>query len=167
MSKFSLLTNKTVESSQPNDYRAQTLPTTYNGNGPVYDPAYPFGFGLSYSTFDSSVSSVVSSHHGVTVRVGVQNTGSKDGSVVVPVYVSQPVSPVLVPAKRLAGFTRVQVNAGQSTTVTVRVPWSALAVVPGDVDASGTPRVEHGTYVFSTGPLTTAATATAGNSLRL
>jgi beta-glucosidase len=152
---------------QPNDYREQTLPTTYNGNGAVYDPAYPFGFGLSYTTFDSSVSSVAGDHHGVSVRVAVRNTGTKDGSVVVPVYVSQPVSAVLVPAKRLAGFTRVQVSAGQSTTVTVHVQWSALAVVPGDVDASGTPRVEHGTYVFSTGPLTTAATATSGNSLRI
>lgn len=152
---------------QPNDYRAQTLPTTYNGNGPVYDPAYPFGFGLSYSTFDSSVSAVARGHHGVTVRVAVTNTGAKDGSVVVPVYVSQPVSPVLVPAKRLAGFTRVQLSAGTSATVTVQVPWSSLAVVPGDVDASGTPRVEHGTYLFSTGPVTTPATAAPGNSLQL
>jgi beta-glucosidase len=152
---------------QPNDYRDQTLPTTYNGNGPVYDPAYPFGFGLSYTTFSSQVSGVDSGHSGLTVHVSVQNTGDRSGAVVVPVYVSQPVSRVLVPAKRLAGFTRVDLDAGASKTVTVRVPRSRLGVVPGDVDGSGPLQVEHGQYVFTTGPVNGKVTASSSNSVTM
>jgi beta-glucosidase len=83
------------------------------------------------------------------------------------VYVSQPGSPVLLPAKRLAGFTRVSVAAGSSRTVTVRVPLRNLGVVQGDVDAGGPPTLQHGQYVFSTGALTDAVTASAGNSVTL
>ena len=152
---------------QPNSYLYETMPSTYNGNGAVYQPAYPFGFGLSYSTTSSSVTSVARAGGSVAVRVKVTNSGSRDASAVVPVYVSQPESSVLVPAKRLAAFTRVQVAAGTSRTVTVTVPRSALKIVQGDVDASGPPTLEHGTYVFSTGSVTDAVTASGSNSLAL
>jgi len=152
---------------QPNTYLYATMPNTYNGNGAVYQPAYPFGYGLSYTSSTSTVSSVARARGAVTVRVKVSNTGSQDGSVVVPVYVSQPESSVLVPAKRLAGFTRVSLAAGTSRTVSVTVPLSALGLVQGDVDASGPPTLEHGTYVFSTGAITDAVTTTATNSVTL
>jgi beta-glucosidase len=97
----------------------------------------------------------------------VQNTGDRSGAVVVPVYVSQPVSRVLVPAKRLAGFTRVDLDAGASKTVTVRVPRSRLGVVPGDVDGSGPLQVEHGQYVFTTGPVNGKVTASSSNSVTM
>jgi beta-glucosidase len=152
---------------QPNDYSDQTLPTTYNGTGPVYDPAYPFGFGLSYTSFSSQVTHVGSGRSGLGVQVSVRNTGDRAGAVVVPVYVSQPVSPVLVPAKRLVGFTRVDLDAGASKTVTVSVPRSRLAVVPGDVDGSGPMQVEHGKYVFTTGPVNGKVTASGSNSVTM
>lgn len=87
--------------------------------------------------------------------------------LVVPGYVSQPVSPVLVPVKRLVGFTRVHLGAGQSRTVTVTVPRQALAVTPGDVNGAGPRTVLHGTYVFSTGTVKDAVTASSSNSVRL
>jgi beta-glucosidase len=152
---------------QPDGYRQQTMPTTYNGTGPVYQPAYPFGAGLSYTTYSSTVSAVHGSAAGVSVRVAVANTGGRAGDLVVPVYVSQPVSAVLVPSKRLVGFTRVHLNAGQSSTVTVNVPASALGVVPGDINADAPLQVEHGQYVFSTGTAGTAPTAASGNSITL
>ncbi len=84
------------------------------------------------------------------------NTGGKAGDLVVPVYVSQPVSDPIVPAKRLVGFTRVHLAAGSGPTVTVTVPLSKLAITQGDVDASAAPSVEHGQYVFSSGALSSA-----------
>jgi beta-glucosidase len=152
---------------QPNGYRQQTMPATYNGNGAVYQPQYPFGAGLSYSTYTSTVSSVSGSTGGVTVKIAVANTGSQAGDLVVPVFASQPVSLVLVPTKRLVGFTRVHLDAGQSSSVTVHVSSSALAVMPGDVNSNGPLTVEHGQYVFSTGTAGSAPSATSANSMTL
>jgi beta-glucosidase len=152
---------------QPSDYLYNTLPNTYNGNGPVYHPAYPFGFGLSYSTSTTAVTGVASSGGTVRVKVQVSDTGSRAADVVVPVYASQPHSAVLVPAKRLAGFTRVSLGAGQSRTVTVTIPTSALGVVQGDIDASGPPTLEHGQYVFSTGTAADAVTPSGANTITL
>ncbi|WP_375488954.1 glycoside hydrolase family 3 N-terminal domain-containing protein [uncultured Jatrophihabitans sp.] len=152
---------------QPSDYLYNTMPTTYNGNGAVYQPAYPFGYGLSYSSTTASVSKATRSGNTVQVRVKVSNTGSRAGGVVVPVYASQPVSAVLVPAKRLAGFTRVTLKPGASRTVTVSVPTSALRIVQGDIDASGAPTLEHGQYVFSTGTASDTVTPSATNTVSL
>ena len=152
---------------QPSDYLYNTLPSTYNGSGPVYQPAYPFGFGLSYSPTSTSVTSVSRSGNTVAVHLTVSNTGTRSGDVVVPVFASQPVSQVLVPAKRLAGFTRVSLAAGQTTSVTVRFPTSRLGVVHGDINASGAPTLEHGQYVFSSGTAGQAVTATSANTINL
>jgi beta-glucosidase len=51
-----------------------------------------------------------------------------------------------VPPKRLVGFARVEVPAGQSRTVHVRFPASALALTPADIDGTGTPQVLPGSY---------------------
>lgn len=152
---------------QPSDYLYNTLPNTYNGTGPVYQPAYPFGFGLSYGSTTEQVSHVSRSGNTVKVRLSVANTGARAGDLVVPVYVSQPISAVLVPAKRLIGFTRVPLAAGQRKTVTVSVPTHVMGVVPGDINGSGPRVVEHGQYVFSTGTVTDAATPTPADTLTL
>jgi beta-glucosidase len=148
---------------QPNSYRLATLPGT--GSDPA--PAYPFGFGLSYTSYTSTVTSVSKIAGGVKVSAAVANTGSTAGDLVVPVFASQPVSAVLVPSKRLVGFTRVHLSAGQSATVTVAVPGSALGVVQGDINAQGPLQVEHGQYVFSTGTAGPAPAVTATNSITL
>jgi beta-glucosidase len=152
---------------QPNSYIYQTMPTTYNGNGPVYDPQYPFGYGLSYSTTSTNVSGVAASGNSISVKVTVSNTGGPAGAVAVPVYVSQPVSRVLVPTKRLVGFTRVNLQSGQSKTVTVTFSKNVLGVVPGDIAAVGPLVVEHGQYVFSTGTAADTATPSGSNTLTL
>jgi beta-glucosidase len=152
---------------QPSDYLINTLPNTYNGNGPVYQPAYPFGYGLSYSATTEDVSSVSRSGDTIDVKVAVANTGSRAGGLVVPVYASQPVSAVLVPAKRLVGFTRVALDAGQQRSITVHVPTSALGVVQGDIAANGPPTLEHGTYVFSSGTVSDSVNASGANSIDL
>jgi len=126
------------------------LPGTGFGQGHAYNPLYPFGFGLSYTTFATSGLSVtpnVSSHGTATATFAVSNTGSRSGTDIVPLYVAQPVSSVVVPPQRLVGFTRVTLAAGQSKTVQVDFPVSTLAETQGDIDASGPPKVEPGAYV--------------------
>src|SRR6266487_2653049 len=125
------------------------LPSTSFGQGNGYNPLYPFGFGLSYTTFQTSglsATSSVSRNGTVTASFTVANTGNRAGTDIVPVYVHQPVSAVLVPNQRLVGFTRVSLDAGQSKTVQVSFPVSQLAVTPGDIEASGSPQVELGSY---------------------
>jgi beta-glucosidase len=125
------------------------LPGTNSGQGSGYNPRWPFGFGLSYTTFATSglsVTSSVSRHGTVTATFTVANTGSRDGATVVPVYVSQPVSDVVVPPKRLVGFARVDLVKGASPVVHVSFPVSELAVTPDDIDSSERPAVERGTY---------------------
>ncbi len=137
------------------------LPNTGSGQGHGYNPLYPFAFGLSYTTFKVSGLSATSSvarNGTVTARFTVANTGSKAGTDIVPVYVHQPVSPVLVPDQRLAGFTRVTLDAGQSKTVEVSFPVSVLAVTPGDIESDGPPAVELGAYQVQIGtPATLSA----------
>ncbi|NJC72995.1 beta-glucosidase [Planosporangium thailandense] len=142
----------------------QQLPGTNGGQDSGYSPAFAFGAGLSYTSYRMSTVTVnrprVRAGDTLGVDVTVANTGSRAGDLVVPVYVSQPTSPVLVPAKRLVAFTRVALGAGQIRTVHLTFPVSRLGVTPGDIDGSGPARVEAGSYVLSAGDAT--ATFTVG-----
>jgi len=125
------------------------LPSTSFGQGNGYNPLYPFGFGLSYTTFQTSglsVTSSVSRDGTVTASFTVANTGDHAGTDIVPVYVHQPVSAILVPNQRLVGFARVSLDPGQSKTVQVSFPVTELAVTPGDIEGTGSPQVELGDY---------------------
>src|ERR1700712_2350382 len=84
------------------------LPGTGSGPGHAYNPLYPFGFGLSYTTFansDLSVTPNASRNGAATAPFTVTNPGTARGTDIVPVYVSQPVSAVVPPPQRLVGFT--------------------------------------------------------------
>ena len=138
------------------------LPYTGSGQGSGYNPLYPFGYGLSYTTFTTSALSAtpsVASDGSVTATFTVTNTGSRAGTDIVPVYVHQPVSQVVVPNQRLAGFARVTLDPGQSRTVTVSFPVSVLAVTPDDIESSSPPQVEPGSYQVQIG---TPASLSAG-----
>jgi beta-glucosidase len=132
------------------------LPGTNSGQGSGYNPRWPFGFGLSYTTFATSGLSVtgsVSRHGTATATFTVANTGSRAGATVVPVYVSQPVSTLVVPPRRLVGWAKVTLDPGQSRTVEVTFPASELAVTTGDIDASGPRAVERGSYQVQVGSM--------------
>jgi beta-glucosidase len=125
------------------------LPGTGSGAGHAYNPLYPFGFGLSYTTFTTSNLSVtpsVSKNGTATASFTVTNNGNRSGTDIVPVYVHQPDSAVVVPTQRLVGFTRVTLDGGASKDVHVTFPVSALAETQGDINASGPPTVEPGSY---------------------
>jgi beta-glucosidase len=140
----------------------QQLPGTNGGPESTYDAAYPFGAGLSYTTYNiasiGAGSATAGTKSTIQLKVEVSNSGDRAGDMVVPVYVSQPVSDVLSPSRKLVAFARVHLDAGQSRTVTLDVPPSRLAVTPGDMDGSGTQQVARGDYVFTAGAQTTTVT---------
>jgi beta-glucosidase len=133
----------------------QQLPGTNGGAESSYDALYPFGAGLSYTTYTFDAVTLdraaVRAGDSVGVKVTVSNTGGRDGEVVVPVYVSRPVSQVLAPARKLVAFTKIRLAAGERRTVRLQVRPGSLAVTPGDLDGSGTPRVERGAYTVTAG----------------
>jgi beta-glucosidase len=90
-------------------------------------PLFPFGFGLSYTTFRYSKVRLVGTSTGVNAQVTVQNTGSRAGAEVVQVYAVPP-SGTGEPPKSLVGFTKVVLKPGQTATVTVPVPNRAFSV---------------------------------------
>ena len=127
------------------------LPGTGSGPGNAYNPLYPFGYGLSYTTFQNSglsVTPTVKRNGNVTVTFTVTNTGTQAGTDIVPLYVAQPVSSVVVPPQRLAGFTRVTLAAGQSKQVRVTFPTSVLGESQGDINSAAPPTVQAGNYIL-------------------
>ena len=92
-------------------------------------PAYPFGFGGSYTTFALEVKDVALDGETVCIRVNVQNTGSRyAGRETVQVYLSQPQGKLDKPYQVLAGFAKTgSLAPGQCETVTVTFPLHTLA----------------------------------------
>ena len=90
-------------------------------------PLYPFGFGLSYTSFGYSRLRVVPSASGATASVTVRNTGARAGAEVVQVYVSAPAG-AGEPPKALAGFVKVALRPGETRTVTVPIAARSFAV---------------------------------------
>jgi beta-glucosidase len=115
------------------------IPAFYNHKpsarrGYLFDdvsPLYPFGFGLSYTTFTLSsptlADPVIAIDGSTTVSVTVTNTGSREGSEVVQLYVRDLVSSVTRPVKELKAFRKVRLAAGRSTTVELAITPASLA----------------------------------------
>lgn len=110
-------------------------------------PLFPFGFGLSYTTFDIGAprlsATAIKPDGTVEVSVDVKNTGSRAGDEVVQLYIHDKVSSVTRPVKELKGFKRVTLGPGESQTVTFKLGPEALRfwnkdmkriVEPGDFD---------------------------------
>ncbi|SEF59225.1 beta-glucosidase [Thermomonospora echinospora] len=89
--------------------------------------AYPFGFGLSYTTFAYGAASASVVDGDVEVRVPVTNTGDRDGREVVQVYAGLPGSRVRRAPRELKGFANVAIPAGETVEVVVRVARADLA----------------------------------------
>ncbi|MDQ7990126.1 MAG: glycoside hydrolase family 3 N-terminal domain-containing protein [Candidatus Dactylopiibacterium sp.] len=94
-----------------------------NGSNPCV--AFPFGHGLSYTSFNVSSPAVAASGTRYTVTATVTNTGTRAGAEVVQVYLSLPAGASSVgapqPPKRLVGFQKVQLGAGESRPVTITI----------------------------------------------
>ena len=83
--------------------------------------AYPFGFGLSYASFQYSDLQVLPTAEGFDVRFVLSNTSTVDAEEVAQVYVSRPSAHIERPLKELKGFQRVALKAGERKTVTIPV----------------------------------------------
>jgi beta-xylosidase len=135
------------------------LPAFYNykpsaRRGYLFDdvtPLYPFGFGLSYTTFSISNVRLADERIGIVgstrVLADVTNTGTRRGSEVVQVYIRDRISSVTRPVKELRGFRKVWLNAGETTTVEIAISPASLAFY--DIDMNYV--VEPGEFAIMVG----------------
>jgi len=118
-----LNTGRPYNFEQPNKYTSHYYD---EANGPLY----PFGYGLSYTTFIVSpvkLSSATMTHNGkMTASVTVTNSGKRDGATVVQLYLRDQVASISRPVKELKGFKRIMLKAGESQTVTFPIDASSL-----------------------------------------
>jgi beta-glucosidase len=114
---------------------------------PSCDPLFVFGHGLSYTTFDVSnlrlSSTSVSRNGSLSASVDVTNTGGRAGDEVVQLYINDPVASITQPVRRLRGFQRVTLEAGQTRNVSFTLDRSdfgfydnrgKFVVEPGRID---------------------------------
>jgi beta-glucosidase len=102
------------------------------------DPLYPFGYGLSYTTFEYSEINVSNaSPRGdatIEVSVDVTNTGEVDGKEVVQLYIRDMVGSVTRPVKELKGFQKVMIPAGETKTITFEITTNDLMFYNYDLE---------------------------------
>lgn len=95
-------------------------------------PLFPFGFGLSYTTFRydhlKAQAPVAGSQNDVTITVDVTNTGEREGDEVAQLYLRQDVSSVETPSRSLKGFERIHLKPHETKTVSFHIPQPQLAV---------------------------------------
>jgi beta-glucosidase len=123
-------------------------------------PLFPFGFGLSYTTFryDHLVAKppASGSKSSIQITVDVTNTGTREGDEVAQLYVREDVSSVETPDRSLAGFSRIRLKPNKTKTVTFQVPPEQLAVW----SAQNRWSVEPGNYTVWVGGSSQAALTT-------
>lgn len=124
----------------------------YNYEGD-YNFEYPFGYGLSYTTFAYSNIKLdksqlpFNSNEEVTVSVDVKNTGSRDGKEVVQLYTSDLVASLVPDVKRLRRFEKVALKAGETKTVTFKLRLNDLSFI----NLENKRVVEPGDFEFQVG----------------
>ncbi|MGQ4387608.1 beta-xylosidase/alpha-l-arabinosidase [Streptomyces sp. SAS_270] len=123
---------------QPYTYLAPPLGQVSGASNLDPTPLFPFGHGLSYSTYDWTAASVDAESFptdGETaLRVTVRNTGERSGTEVVQLYLHDPVGKVARPVVRLVGYARVPLEAGASAEVHFTFPADLAAYTGPDGD---------------------------------
>ena len=102
-----------------------------------YKPQFPFGHGLSYTTFDYSNLKIskdtISGDEKLTITVDVKNSGSRDGKIAVELYTRDLFASITPPQKRLRKFTKISLKAGEQATVTFELDKNDIAFVNSDL----------------------------------
>ena len=146
---------KYVNSLHTYDYKVsesrETMAGEYNYDA-IMDVQWPFGFGLSYTTFEYSDFKCVSgaafaAGDDLKFEVTVRNTGSHNGKEAVLLYSSDIVASLIPDVKRLREFTKVELAPGESKVVSFTIPAKELAFVGSD----GKWRLESGDFRMSCG----------------
>ncbi|HLH52632.1 MAG TPA: glycoside hydrolase family 3 C-terminal domain-containing protein, partial [Verrucomicrobiae bacterium] len=123
-------------------------------------PLFPFGHGLSYTTFriDNPVvtPSTIAPEGTATLTVDVTNAGTREGDEVVQMYIHRPFSPITQPIIQLKGFRRITLKPGQKAKVEFRITPELLAIY--DLDMR--PRVVPGEVELRVGSSSTQAVST-------
>jgi beta-glucosidase len=89
-------------------------------------PLFPFGYGLSYTSFDLSGMEASVSGDGLQVTVIVKNSGNRQGGTVLQLYLGLPEEETQRPLRQLCGFQRMELKPGESSKTTIQVPTKAL-----------------------------------------
>ena len=121
------------------DYRASeetgTMEGVYDYNAQV-NVQWPFGYGLSYTTFDYSNLRVDKTNFRnddiLTVSIDVKNTGSRIGKKSILLFSRDMVASIVPESRRLRAFQKIELKPGQQQTVTFRLPAKDLAFVGTD-----------------------------------
>jgi len=107
------------------------------------DPLYPFGYGLSYTTFSYSEvklsSNSLNKTGNIYATVTLKNTGSKDGSEVVQLYIQDLVGSVTRPVKELKGFQKIFLKAGETKEITFKISAEDLKFYNADLKFAAEP----------------------------
>ena len=113
---------------------------------------YPFGYGLSYTTFDYSNLNTDKETYDqadtIQATFTLTNTGDREGAEVAQLYVSDPVCSVMRPVKELKGFKKVFLKPGESRRITLDIPVSSLAFYS---EAQSQFVVEPGEFILQLG----------------
>lgn len=116
------------------------------------DPLYPFGYGLSYTTFAYSEPRLsadsMAVDGSVTVAVDVTNTGGRDADEIVQLYIRDIVARISRPVKELKGFSRVHIKAGETKTVEFSITPDMLKYYDSELRYG----LDAGEFVIMTGP---------------
>ncbi|MBR7003972.1 MAG: glycoside hydrolase family 3 C-terminal domain-containing protein, partial [Bacteroidales bacterium] len=108
-------------------------------------PLYPFGYGLSYTTFEYSgfkMAESLEKDNALRIEVTVTNTGEMEGDEVVQAYIHDELASVARPLKELAAFKRITLKPGESRTVELEIPYRRFAMWDKDMNF----RVEEGWF---------------------
>ncbi len=116
------------------------------------DPLYPFGYGLSYTTFEYGEprlsAATMERNGGVKATVTVKNTGDRDADEVVQLYIRYRVASISRPVKELKGFQRIHLKAGESREVTFDITPDMLKFYNSELRHV----LEPGDFSIMTGP---------------
>lgn len=111
------------------------------------EPVYPFGYGLSYTTFEYSAMKAEEQGDTILISLSVKNTGETDGTEIVQCYVHDPVAKRVRPVKKLLDFARIPLKVGESKAIAFRIHKEQL----GYYDEQMKYIVEDGVYEFYAG----------------